>query len=358
MVRDAAPTSGQSPAALAASADAAVRASPRYAVLGAGSWGTCLALHLGRAGMDVSLWPRDPHQAREIAAVRENRRYLPGHLLPASVRVSGELEETLSGATRVIIAVPSQHCRPVLRSASGHLGANAVLVVAAKGIETGTLAVVTSVAREEMGERPAAVLSGPSFAIEVARGDPTAVVIASDNPGVALALQREISHGTLRLYTNGDPLGVQLAGALKNVFAVAAGVIGGLGFGSNTAAALITRSLAEMRRLGVALCGRPETFEGLAGLGDLVLTCTGALSRNRRLGEQLARGRPLPEILSETTQVVEGVETSISARDLAMSQGVEMPIVAQVHAVLHEGRPPREAISDLMSRRLRGEEEA
>jgi glycerol-3-phosphate dehydrogenase (NAD(P)+) len=248
--------------------------------------------------------------------------------------------------------------RAVLREASGMLDPGAALILAAKGIENDTLATMTTVAVEETSLSPCAVLSGPSFALEVARGDPTAVVVACEDLDRASALQQEISHGGLRLYTNADVAGVQLAGALKNVFAIAAGVITGLGLGSNTVAALITRSLAEMRRLGSAAGGRRETFDGLAGLGDLVLTCTGALSRNRRLGEQLGRGLSMDEALSGMTQVAEGVRTSLSAKDLASQHSVEMPIVDQVHAVLHLGRSPREAISELMARRLRGEEDA
>lgn len=331
---------------------------PRIAVLGAGAWGTALALHLSRAGAPVSLWVYESDTAARVAASRENTDFLPGHRLPPDIDVSGDMEHVLTGANRVLLVSPSQHCRTTLRRAARHLPSEAVLVLAAKGIEKGTLALMTDVAREEAPGHPTAVLSGPSFAQEVARGDPTAIVIASTDTDLAATLQREISQGALRLYRTDDPVGVQLAGSLKNVFAIAAGVITGLGLGHNTVAALITRAISEMRRLGSAAGGRPETFDGLAGVGDLVLTCTGALSRNRRLGEELGTGRRLEEILAGSLQVVEGVETSISARDLAYRHRVEMPIVEQVHAVLHEGKAPRRAIEELLARPLKEEREA
>ena len=330
----------------------------RYAVLGAGAWGTALARHLTLSGHAVTLWAREPEVVEEARAAHVNSRFLPGVDLPASLSVTGDLAEAVAGIERVLLVVPSQHLRAVLRQAAGALRPDAVLVVAAKGIETGTLALMTEVAAAEAPGRPSAVLSGPSFAREVARGDPTAIVLAATDGALARTLQAEISHGGLRLYTNGDPTGVQLAGSLKNVFAIASGVAAGLGFGSNTIAALITRAVAELRRLGAAAGGRRETFDGLAGVGDLVLTCTGELSRNRRVGELIGTGLTLPEALAQTQGIAEGVETSRSAHALANRCGVEMPIVEQVHAVLHGGRSAREGITGLMARPLRREEDA
>jgi glycerol-3-phosphate dehydrogenase (NAD(P)+) len=329
----------------------------RYAVLGAGAWGTALARQLAVAGREVTLWAREPEVVAEVRERRENGRFLPGISLPDSLAVTDDLREAVAGSPRVFVVIPSQYAREVLRRIAPFLRPDAVLIVASKGIEIGSLALMTDICAEETPGRETAVLSGPSFAREVARGDPTAVVIAAARLDLARTLQEELSHGGLRLYTNSDLAGVQLAGALKNVFAVAAGVAAGLGFGSNTIAALITRSVAEMRRLGVAAGGRRETFDGLAGVGDLVLTCTGALSRNRSVGELIGQGFTLADAVAQTRGVAEGVETSRSARDLALRHGVEMPIVEQVHAVLHAGRSAREGITELMARRLRGEEE-
>ena len=331
----------------------------RIAVLGAGSWGTALALHLARAGRPVSLWCRRPEPASTIARERENRVYLPGHTLPDDLAVTGDLAAAMQGAGVVLFVVPAQASRAVYRAAAPHLQREPDLVIASKGIEEGSLRRLSEVLAEETGRRPGSgsisVLSGPSFALEVARGDPAAVVVAGPDPASTARVRGTLSAGAVRVYSNTDLVGVEIAGALKNVIALATGIAEGIGFGSNTRAALITRGLAEITRLGVALGGRASTFAGLAGMGDLVLTCTGTLSRNRTVGVAVGQGRPLAEVLQGMRMVAEGVATSRAAVALAARHAVEMPIAAQVHAVLFEGRAPREAVQDLLARPLREE---
>ncbi len=330
---------------------------PRWAVLGAGSWGTALAIHLASSGWAVRLAARERGTALVLGRERRNARYLPRAAFPASLEISESPGEACSGAQRILVAVPAQETRRVLAGAASAIDRGACVVLAAKGIETGTLALQSEIASETLGGRGiVSALSGPSFAEELLRGDPTAVVVGCADETAACAIQEELSAGPLRVYTNGDLRGVQLGGSLKNVYALAAGMIRGLGFGSNTVAALVTRALTEMRRLGVAAGGRPETFDGLSGLGDLVLTCTGELSRNLRAGEELARGASLAQALATIGQTVEGVQTAASAHALAARHGIEMPIVAEVHAVVSGARPVREALGALMSRRLRSEE--
>jgi len=328
---------------------------PVIAILGGGSWGTALAVHAARLGHSLRLWVHDPGLAQRMAASRINGKYLPGQVLAAGVTPTQRLDEALAQARIVIVVVPSHHCRQVLEQARGLLEPEACLAIASKGIENGTLMRLSEVARDAAGAHPIASLSGPSFAQEVARGDPTALVAASQDAGLAARLQRLFSGGSLRLYTTDDVIGVELGGGLKNVFAIGAGVVEGLGLGHNTRAALITRGLAEMSRLGEALGARRETLSGLAGLGDLVLTCTGGLSRNRGLGLALGRGAGLAEHLSSTPMVIEGVRTAASARELARRAGVETPIINEVHAVLYENKPPADAIRDLLSRELKRE---
>src|SRR5437867_10458340 len=332
--------------------------SHRFAVLGAGTWGTALSIHLGGGGHEVRLWGHDPERTRQLARRRENVAYLPGFVLPDSVTIYEHPADALEGATTAVLAIPSHAVRALLEECAAGFPAGTSLLIATKGIEVGTLSLMTEVAAEALGLAAdrMAVLSGPSFALEVARGFPTAVVVASASAPLAAELQAKISSESLRLYTNEDPAGVQLAGALKNVVAIAAGVITGLGLGTNSVAALLTRGLAEMQRLGIALGARPSTFAGLAGLGDLILTATGELSRNRRVGVELGRGRSLQEILAGMTTVAEGVRTADAAARLAARESVEMPIVDQVRRVLYDGVPPREAIAELMTRRLRSEE--
>jgi glycerol-3-phosphate dehydrogenase (NAD(P)+) len=328
------------------------------AVIGAGSWGTALALYLGRLGHEVSLWARRPELADEIARTRENPYYLPGFKLPPTVQVGGDLAAAAARAGTIVSAVPSHTVREIASRLAPHVAGDTAILSATKGIEVGTCLLMSEVLIEALGEavRPrVAALSGPSFALEVARGDPTAAVVACRDRTLARTFQTEFSGRNLRLYTNQDLVGVQIGGAVKNVIAIAAGIVHGLGFGANTAAALITRGLAELKRLAVAAGGESETLSGLAGLGDLVVTTTGPLSRNRSLGIELGRGRALGEIQAGTRSVAEGVITTRSTAELAARLGVEMPITAQMEAVLYRSKSPLEAIRDLMERGLKSE---
>jgi glycerol-3-phosphate dehydrogenase (NAD(P)+) len=325
------------------------------AIVGAGSWGTALAVVLAPRFTTVRLWAFDPGLADEMAGSRENVLYLPGFFLPPNVHPIDDLAATVQDADYVLLVVPSAHLRSVFHRALPDLSTRQVFVSATKGIETGSLLRMTQVLREELREGRFAALSGPTFAREIAKGEPAAVVIASDDHETAAEIQHAFSGPTLRLYTNSDPAGVEVGASLKNVIAIAAGIVQGLGLGNNTVAALVTRGLAEITRLAVALGGEPRTLAGLAGLGDLVLTCTGDLSRNRRVGFELARGRELPDILGSTRMVAEGVETTFAAVELARRHCVEMPITHQMCHVLRDRKPPRDAIRDLMERALTSE---
>jgi glycerol-3-phosphate dehydrogenase (NAD(P)+) len=322
-------------------------------VVGGGAWGTALASHCSRAELPVRLWVREPEVAAAVNERHENTTFLPGALLPESLRATSHLDEALEGAEAVLVVVPSEFARGLYRQLRPLLPPGAVLVSATKGIETETLRRMTEIAAEETPGHPLAVLSGPSFALEVARALPTAVVASSADHAVAETIQHALATRTFRVYSSEDVVGVELAGALKNVIAIAAGIIDGLGFGHNTVAALITRGLAEIGRLARRLGGRPETLAGLAGLGDLVLTCTGALSRNRRVGQGLGRGLSLADATAGL--VAEGIRTTLAACALAEREGVEMPIAAQMKAVLYEGTPPRDALEALMLRSLKRE---
>jgi glycerol-3-phosphate dehydrogenase (NAD(P)+) len=330
----------------------------RAAVLGAGAWGTALAKVLADRDESVELWTIDQPSADDINERRENRPFLPGIALPQAVHASYDLAKVLSGATLVVLAIPSHALREVLERARPFFDPTAILVVATKGIENESLMlmgeVVVSVAGPHAADR-LAVLSGPSFAAEVARGLPTAVVAASSNRDIAHDVQHRCATERFRIYTSDDPVGVQLAGALKNVIAIAAGACEGLGFGHNARAALVTRGLAEIVRLGISRGAQPLTFAGLAGLGDLVLTCTGELSRNRTVGFELGRGRGLGEVLAGLGHVAEGVTTAKSAYELARRAGVDMPITQQVYRVLYEGKAPAQAVTDLLGRELKPE---
>jgi glycerol-3-phosphate dehydrogenase (NAD(P)+) len=299
------------------------------------------------------MWVREPEVATAVNEGHENTVFLPGAPLPDALLASNRLEEALEGAEAVLVVVPSEFCRGLYRQLRPLLPPGAILVSATKGLEMDTLRRMTEVAAEETPGHPLAVLSGPSFALEVARALPTAVVAASVDHAVAQKVQRALATRTFRVYSSEDVVGVELAGALKNVIAIAAGIVDGLGYGHNTVAALITRGLAEIGRVAGALGGRPETLAGLAGLGDLVLTCTGALSRNRRVGQGLGRGLSLAE--ASAGLVAEGVRTTLAACALAEREGVEMPIARQMKAVLDEGKPPREALEELMLRSLKRE---
>jgi glycerol-3-phosphate dehydrogenase (NAD(P)+) len=327
------------------------------AVLGAGSWGTALTVHLVRAGARPRLWGRDPALMREIERTRENRRYLPGIEVPPGVLATADAAEALAGTGIVIVAVPSHFVETVAGAARVSIPADAVLVSASKGLEPREGRRISVLLGQVLPAHPLAVLSGPSFAREVALGKPTALVIAAQDERLARDLQRTLGAPTFRLYTNRDMIGVEIAAALKNVMAIATGLSDGLALGENARAALITRGLAEIGRLGVALGARPATFLGLAGLGDLVLTCTGSLSRNHALGREVARGRPLGEVEAGTPMIAEGVRTVSSALVLAGRAGVTMPICREVGAVLFEGKPVDEALRALLSREPRPEEE-
>jgi glycerol-3-phosphate dehydrogenase (NAD(P)+) len=330
--------------------------SERITVLGAGSWGTALAVHCGRIGHEVRLWGRDPALVEEIARTRENASYLPTIPVDEHITVTASLETALADAPIVIAAVPSHGMRHVLQRAAPLLPPGAILVSATKGLETDSLDRMSQVIAEETGARHAiAVLSGPSFALEVARGMPTAVVVASADPKTTTRVQDSLKGSTLRLYASDDVTGVEFGGALKNVIAIAAGVVEGLGIGHNAMAALITRGLVEMSRLACAEGSRRDTLAGLSGLGDLVLTCTGDLSRNRRVGIELGRGRALCDILSQTKMVAEGVRTTGVALALGARQGVELPLAAQMSAVLEGRTTAREAVEVLMLRPQRSE---
>ena len=330
----------------------------RITVLGAGSWGTALAKLLGDAGHDVALWMRSPDQARDMAERHENVKYLPGALLPKNIAPTADLDAALAGAGMVVSVVPSHTVRDTLSRASKSISRETVVVTASKGIEVETGATMAEVLAEVLQKgTPVAVLSGPSFAKETARGLPTAVVVASHDAAAAKSVQEAFATDRFRVYTSDDVIGVELGGALKNVIAIAAGCCDGLGFGHNTRAALITRGLAEIARMAVKLGGEPLTLAGLAGMGDLVLTCTGDLSRNRSVGIELGRGRKLSDILAGMSQVAEGVRTTRSARDLAHKQGIEMPITEQIYKVIYEDKPAAEALVELMTRRLKAEYE-
>jgi glycerol-3-phosphate dehydrogenase (NAD(P)+) len=324
------------------------------AVIGAGAWGTSLAIVLGRKGTHrVRLWAHEAEVVESISRRQTNEKFLPGHLIPEAVAVSSELERVVEGADILVSVMPSQHCRALFERMRPLLPPEILVISATKGLEEGSLLRMSEVIRLVLKRESAAIgaLSGPSFAQEVARGDPTAITIASQDADLLRTVQQEFGDPRFRVYTNSDVVGVELGGALKNIIAIAAGICDGLGLGHNSVAALITRGLAEMTRLVVACGGRADTMAGLAGLGDLVLTCTGGLSRNRSVGAELGRGKKLPDIISNMHgMVAEGVFTTTAAVGLAHARGVEMPITQQMYAILHEGKSPREAIEHLMSR--------
>ena len=327
-------------------------------ILGAGSWGTALAVHLGRLGHDVRLWARDQALVADMSSRRANAVYLPDVDVPDTVVVTHALADALRDAELVVSAIPSHGCRSVIRTAAPFLEPRAVIVSATKGIEAGTMLRMSEVIAQEVGgAHRIVVLSGPSFAIEVARQLPTAILAASADGDAIELVQEEFRGPALRLYGSDDVVGVEIGGAMKNIIAIAAGVVEGLGLGHNALAALITRGLAELTRLACAVGGRRDTLAGLSGLGDLVLTCTGTLSRNRHVGVELARGRTLPEILAGMKMVAEGVITTGAALELGARHGVELPIATQMAEVLSGRSDVRTAITALMLRRQRAEAE-
>jgi len=327
-------------------------------ILGAGSWGTALAVHLARLGRDVRLWARNAELAATLEGTRENSVYLPGVPLPATLKATSDLREAAADAAMVVFVSPSSSIRGLAEAVRPHLDPNAVLVTAAKGVEQDTRLTMSAVLDDVLGHHHrarVAALSGPSFAREVGHGVPTAVTAAARDVAVAEAVQQTFNGQTLRVYTSTDVIGVEIGGAVKNVIAVAAGVSDGLGFGHNSRAALITRGLAEITRLAVRLGADRQTLAGLSGLGDLVLTCTGDLSRNRTVGLRLGRGERLSDIVASMTEVAEGVRNTRSVRDLARSVAVEMPITEQMYLLLYEDKAPRQVVIDLMTRGLKRE---
>lgn len=330
------------------------------AIIGAGAWGTALAVVLAERYARAALWVFEPELAAEIQRTQENSAYLPGVRIPPVVRPTPSIDAALAGQHLVIFVVPSHAFRGIVDQAARHLDPRALVVSATKGIEVSSLFTMSRIMREVLPppfHPRLAVLSGPSFAREVVAGRPTAIVAAAEDAGVARAVQRAVSGNALRVYAGTDPVGVEVGGAVKNVIAIAAGVVDGLSLGPNARAALITRGLAEITRLGVAMGARADTFAGLTGMGDLILTCTGDLSRNRRVGLALAKGTRLDDILAGLGAVAEGVNTCRSTVALAERHGVEMPICRAVHRALFEGQDPREAVVQLMTRELRFEGE-
>lgn len=328
------------------------------AVLGAGSFGTCLSKHLSDQGYRTRLWCRSESLAEEIERTRENSRYLSGHFLGDMVSVHAEMEAVVEGAAMVVGVTPSHAAREVLSRAAHYVAGNAVVVNASKGLEAGTLKRIDQIYEEVLGPETAqraAYLSGPTFAKEVAAGMPSAMVVASREEGSARLVQDVFSNAHFRVYSSDDIVGVQVGGALKNVVAICVGLSDGLGFGHNARAALITRGLAEISRMGAAMGAHPLTFTGLSGVGDLVLTCAGDLSRNRRVGLALAKGSALKDIVAEMQMVAEGVKTTKVAHELAVRLGVEAPLTHFIYSVLYERRDARQGLADLMGRALRAE---
>lgn len=330
----------------------------RLAIAGAGSWGTALAIILAPRFEKVSLWARQPAIAAELRETRLNIRYLPGFRLPNNVEPTNDLVELLTGASIVLSAVPSRYLRAHYCDMLPHITPDMTFISATKGIENGTLLRMSSLTEEVIAPRFSpriAVLSGPTFAKEIAGGEPAAVVIAASDSKLASSVQAALSGPSLRLYTSTDVIGVEIGAAMKNVIAIGAGICHGLGLGSNSVAALVTRGLAELTRLAVRMGGEARTLAGLAGLGDLVLTATGSLSRNKFVGTQLAAGKLLPEICASMTQVAEGVDTCRAAHELSRKAGVEMPIAEAMYEILYCGKPVRSAIRELMDRPLTSE---
>jgi len=327
----------------------------RVTVLGDGGWGTCLGVLLANQGHEVTLWSYSSSYVQQLRRTRENVKFLPGVAIPLSVRFTADFAEAWDGAQVLVVAVPSQYLRGVLKMAGTGPWDRVLVVSVVKGVEPETLLRMSEVVRQMVPAKRLAVLSGPSISYETARGVPTTVVAASKESAAARQVQELFSTNQFRVYTSSDVIGVELGGALKNVIAIACGVADGLGFGANAKAALVTRGLVEMARLGTAMGARAKTFTGLSGLGDLVTTCISEHSRNRRVGEQLGRGVPLAAITGTTEQVAEGIVTAQSAYALSRKHRVQMPIATAVYEILYKGKSPKRAVADLMSRDLKSE---
>lgn len=327
-------------------------------VIGGGSWGSAIALHLSRNNVKTGLWIREQDVLADAIKNKENKTFLPGAIFPENVYFTNNLSQAVADVEYVFIAVPSKYCRDMYNRLAGLLNSRQIIISLTKGIEKDTLKRMSELMQEIFSPHssPAiTALSGPSFAREVAKSYPTAVVVASHNEEAAKAVQILLSNSYFRAYTSDDIIGVELAGALKNVMAISAGILDGLNFGSNSIAALITRGLAEMSRLGIELGAKKETFPGLAGIGDLVLTCTGSLSRNRFVGYELGKGRSLDEVVTSMKMIAEGITTTLSARQMAQQYKIEMPICEQVYRILYDNKEPRTALQELMMRRLKDE---
>jgi glycerol-3-phosphate dehydrogenase (NAD(P)+) len=341
-----------------AKADPVARApAARVAVVGDGGWGTAIALLLARRGVPVGLWGHDPEYARRLAEHRQNPRYLPGHPIPPEVRVSSDLRELLPGTTLLVSAVPTQFLRAVWSGHAPSLPEGLPIVSVSKGVEKDTLLRPTEILAETTGPRPLAVLSGPNVAWEIAKGWPAAAVVGSTDAGLAESAARLFSGATFRVYTHPDAVGVELGGALKNVIALAAGICDGMGLGHNAKAALVTRGVIEMARLGGALGGQARTFFGLSGLGDLMTTCYSPTSRNRTFGERVGRGERPQDVAASMAQIAEGVASAAPVRDLARRHALAVPVIDEVCRILHEEKAPRDAVESLMLRALRDESE-
>jgi len=329
----------------------------KIAVIGAGSWGTALGALLANQGEEVVLWTRNPEQAASIRETRHNNKYLKDVLLPENIAVTTNLREAVAGAQILLLAVASQSVRDVLKNMSQWTDSDQVVVNLSKGIEMNSLKRISEIVTEYMPLNAYCMLSGPSHAEEVAKGMPTTLVSASRSRQVAEMVQDTFSTGALRVYTNPDVAGVELAGSLKNIIAIGAGISDGLGYGDNAKAALITRGITEITRLGLVLGAKTETFAGLAGIGDLIVTCTSGHSRNRRFGMMVGQGMPVPQALEAVGMVVEGYFTTRSAYDLSQRHSIEMPITAELFRILHQGTDAREAVNNLMLRSLKHESE-
>lgn len=327
-------------------------------VIGGGTWGSAFALHLGSKNIQTNLWILEDEVYEQTLRYKENKTFLPGAVFPAAVSFFNKIEDALLGIDIVFIAVPSKFCRSIYKQMAPFLSAETVLVSLTKGIEEDSLLRMSQVMEEVFSpcfSPNIAVISGPSFAREVAESHPSAVVVASKDSSLSKTIQNYISNLSFRAYSSEDIIGIEISGALKNVIAIASGILEGLQFGANSMAALVTRGLAEMTRLGTRLGAKPETFAGLAGVGDLVLTCTGRLSRNRYVGYELGKGRKLEEIVSDMKMIAEGITTTLSGWQLAQKNKIDMPICEQIFHILYEGKDPRFALQNLMSRKLREE---
>lgn len=330
----------------------------KISVIGAGAWGTALAILLADKGHDVALWMHEQDLAEETERTRQNRVYLPGFPLPAPIKITSSMETAVTGTAFILLVTPSHTVRAVAKQLAPFLSKDAIIICASKGLELDTLMPLSDVLKDVLHKdfhTRLCFLSGPSFAKEVAQKMPTAITLASYDAAIGKKAQDLLSNAYFRVYTNPDVIGVELAGSLKNVVAIGAGALEGMGYGHNSMAALLTRGLAEMARLGIAMGAQPATFSGLAGMGDLVLTCTGGLSRNRSLGVRLGKGEKLEAILKTTKTVAEGVKTAKAAHELARKYGISMPIVDEVYRLLYEEKDPKQAAMDLMTRELKGE---